>query len=371
MRTDRLKPLRSRPRDRSPCRLNPARSSRSISPRSPPTGARCAARHAPGAVAGVVKADGYGLGAAPRRARAVRRGMPALLRRATGRGAGDPPARAGRDGRGAERAAAGRRGGYTSHAGIDPVLGSLDEVDRWAAQARRVGRTLPALLHIDTGHGAARPRSARSSRALQHDHARLDGIELRYVMTHLVSAELPDDPVNAVQRERFAARLRRSACRAAQLRQFVRASSSARRSPPTSRGPARHSTASTRRRGAAEPDAARGARCARRVLQVRDIGPGETRRLQRDLAGGAAEPDRDGRRSAMPMAGIAHSPDAGQALFDGEPVPLVGRVSMDLTTFDVTDLPAIGPGRLARADRTGARRSTRCAEAAAPTATRS
>ena len=33
-----------------------------------------------------------------------------------------------------------------------------------------------------------------------------------------------------------------------------------------------------------------------------------------------------------------------KAFFDGTPVPLVGRVSMDLTTFDITDHPAIGPG---------------------------
>jgi alanine racemase len=34
----------------------------------------------------------------------------------------------------------------------------------------------------------------------------------------------------------------------------------------------------------------------------------------------------------------------GMARFDGNPVPLVGRVSMDLSTFDVTDHPAIQPG---------------------------
>src|SRR4029453_2033773 len=30
--------------------------------------------------------------------------------------------------------------------------------------------------------------------------------------------------------------------------------------------------------------------------------------------------------------------------FDGPPVPLVGRVSMDLTTCDVTDHPGLAPG---------------------------
>jgi alanine racemase len=30
--------------------------------------------------------------------------------------------------------------------------------------------------------------------------------------------------------------------------------------------------------------------------------------------------------------------------FDAPPIPLVGRVSMDLTTYDVTDHPTLGPG---------------------------
>ena len=34
----------------------------------------------------------------------------------------------------------------------------------------------------------------------------------------------------------------------------------------------------------------------------------------------------------------------GRAFFDGTSVPLVGRVSMDLTTFDVTDAPGVVPG---------------------------
>jgi alanine racemase len=34
----------------------------------------------------------------------------------------------------------------------------------------------------------------------------------------------------------------------------------------------------------------------------------------------------------------------GHALFDGAPVPLVGRISMDLTTYDATDHPGIVPG---------------------------
>ncbi len=55
----------------------------------------------------------------------------------------------------------------------------------------------------------------------------------------------------------------------------------------------------------------------------------------------------------MPTAGCAACPNRGAAVFDGDAVPLVGRVSMDLTTFDVTDHPGIEARRLAGADRPG------------------
>ena len=66
-----------------------------------------------------------------------------------------------------------------------PVLGSLAEIDAWAATARGAGRTLPAILHIDTGMSRL-GLDPRELAVLQQDHARLAGIDLRYVMTHLV-----------------------------------------------------------------------------------------------------------------------------------------------------------------------------------------
>jgi len=100
--------------------------------------------------AAVVKADAYGLGQAP-----VTRALAAagcrtyfvanlaegeLARRLTPDAAiyvldGVTP------GAGARLAAAGLR----------PVLGSLTEIDEWAATARALGRSLDAALHIDTG----------------------------------------------------------------------------------------------------------------------------------------------------------------------------------------------------------------------------
>ena len=39
---------------------------------------------------------------------------------------------------------------FVAH-GIRPVLGSLDEITRWRGACRRRDRSLPALLHVDTG----------------------------------------------------------------------------------------------------------------------------------------------------------------------------------------------------------------------------
>ncbi len=65
----------------------------------------------------------------------------------------------------------GSEAAYVAH-GLTPVLGSLAEIDAWASQARRIGKMLPAILHIDTGMsrlgtGRAGPRrpARRSLRA--------------------------------------------------------------------------------------------------------------------------------------------------------------------------------------------------------------
>ena len=84
------------------------------------------------------------------------------------------------------------------------VSQDASEIDAWTARARSAGRALPAILHIDTGMSRL-GLDARELVALQQDHARLAGIDLRYVMTHLVASEVADDPLNHAQRERFAA----------------------------------------------------------------------------------------------------------------------------------------------------------------------
>lgn len=297
------------------------------------------ARHPSGAVAGVIKADAYGLGAAPvsaalyaagcrhffvallDEALAIRTHVPAAMVAVLG---GPLP--------GTEKV-------YREH-DILPVLNSLSELDARRAEAARAGQRLPALLHIDTGMS----RLGLDARELAVLHAapeRLDGIQLRYVMTHLVSSELADDPLNAAQRERFL-----DACRALPPapRSFANSSGiflgAAFGSDLARPGAALYGINPTP--GLANP-MRNAVRLQVRILAVRDMPSGTTV--------GYNATWRADRPSRIATAAIGYADgwhrslsNRGTAFFDERPVPLVGRVSMDLTTFDVTDQPGIAPG---------------------------
>jgi alanine racemase len=234
---------------------------------------------------------------------------------------------------------AGAEGEFAAH-GIDPVLGSLDEIARWSACARRLGRTLPALLHIDTGMNRL-GLDAHQLATLRQNHALLEGISLRYILTHLVSSELANDPLNAAQLQRF-----RAACAGLPPVPRSLANSSgiflgdAWRSDLARPGAALYGINPTLDR----PNPMRlPVRLRARVLQVRQIRAGET--VGYNATWRAPGPRR------IATAGIGYADGwkrslsgRGYALFDGRPTPLVGRVSMDLTTYDVTDSPAVTAG---------------------------
>lgn len=223
---------------------------------------------------------------------------------------------------------------------IRPVLGSLAEIDEWAAAARSEGRPLPALIHVDTGMNRL-GLSAGEIDVLAQDASRLDGIAIDYVMTHLVSAEIADDPTNDRQR----AALQQACAR------LPRAPRSLANSSGLFRGPGFASDLA--RPGAAlyginptpgQPNPMRavvGLRAA--ILQVRDVPAAETVGYNGQWT--ARRPSRIATVSVGYADGFLRSlGNAAVAYFDGRPIPLVGRVSMDLTTFDVTDAPGAQAG---------------------------
>lgn len=301
-------------------------------------------RAAPATCAAVVKADAYGLGAAPI-ARALfdagcRTFFVAQIDEAVALRAIVPDAATVAVLNGLSP---GTETAFAAH-GIVPVLNHLGEIDAWSAAARDQGIKLPAFVHIDTGMnrlGLGPDELAR----LAADHRRLDGIEIRAYMSHLIASDEADTPLTDVQHARFVDALGR----------LPRARASLANSSGIFRGS--HLHFDLVRPGAAlygvnpTPETANPMRpvirLAARVLQVRNVdspmtvGYGATHAVGRPgkvatIAVGYA----DGYMRSL--SGRGHAVAAGVA------VPIIGRVSMDLITIDITDAgdDAVQPGDL-------------------------
>lgn len=81
-------------------------------------------------------------------------------------------------------------------AGLRPVLNTPGEIELWAEAGRRLGRRLPAAIHLDTGMCRLGLSRAEVS-GLEKD--RLRAIDLTLVMSHLACAEDRAHPMNARQ----------------------------------------------------------------------------------------------------------------------------------------------------------------------------
>jgi alanine racemase len=223
---------------------------------------------------------------------------------------------------------------------ITPVLCSLPDIALWRAEAARRETTLPALIHIDTGMSRTGLAPAELA-TLKDDPSLLDGLKIRYVMTHLVSAEIPTDPINQTQLTRFNA--------AKPL--FPTAGASLANSSGTFLG--ENFTADLTRPGAAlygvnpTPGCPNPMRpvvtLSARILQIREIPQGET--VGYNGIWTAPRPSRIATVAVGYADGYHRSlSNTGKAFWNGDEIPLVGRVSMDLTTYDITDWPDLREG---------------------------
>jgi alanine racemase len=291
-----------------------------------------AQKAAPAACAAVVKANAYGLGAAPVAQALAAAGCRLFfvatldeaiaLRAALGPAPeiavfnGPPP--------GTEP---GTEAEFVAH-GLIPVLNEPGQIENWK---RRPGS--PAILHVDTGMSRL-GLSPREFAALA-DILPKCGIAWRAMISHLACADTPDHALNEQQRERFAAATRRMVGIPAGL-----AASSG-----IFLGPAYHFDFV--RPGAAlygvhpQPGCAnpmrQTVRLTGKILQVREIDRGES------VGYGAAHVmDKPGRVATVAVGyadgwlrSLSHR---GCGYIGGTRIPLLGRVSMDLVTFDVSGI---------------------------------
>ncbi|MBN9216465.1 MAG: alanine racemase [Mesorhizobium sp.] len=156
-------------------------------------GARCA---------GVLKADGYGLGAAQVASALMKEGCDiffvALLAEGTAlrKAIGDRPEIYILNGLppGSEPEAVA--------AGLCPVINSGAQLKAWRAMAQGAARRLPAAIQVDSGMSRL-GMAPDEVEALAGSAGAFDGIEIRYVMSHLACADEPRHPANEQQRQAF------------------------------------------------------------------------------------------------------------------------------------------------------------------------
>lgn len=229
---------------------------------------------------------------------------------------------------------AGTEGDFVEH-DLTPVMNHLGQLNAWRAAAQRFNKPLDAVIHVDTGLNRL-GFEAEEAQVLVNERGRLRGLRLALIMSHLVVSEEPDNPINGEQLSRF--------------RTFVKAMPGAPMSLANSSGvflgPDYHFD--LLRPGAAlygiNPLPGRDnpmlpvVTLLSRILQVRRIDAFQT------VGYGAAW--RAARPSRIATIALGYADGYFRSLINrthvhlaGHRVPVIGRISMDLVTIDVTEVP--------------------------------
>ena len=317
-----------------------------------------AARAAPAECGAVVKADAYGIGIEPAVRALAKAGCKTFFVAHVSEGA-------------RARAALGAREDcriyvlngvlprddvaqqYAEH-GLRPVLGSLAELQDWSRYPRKANSA--AALHFDVGMN----RLGFSLRADQDEVAicqavKNSGVAVDLIMGHFVSSEVGADPMNKRQIDAFRklrdqfpgvpASLANSSGLFLRQKPFfdlVRPGYALYGGNPTP--------------GRKNPMQAV-VRLQAPIIQLREIEAGDT--VGYNAQWTAKRPTRlatigvgyaDGLpRNLMATDERAGGQTGGEAIVAGKRCPFAGRVSMDLTVIDVTDVPkrALAPGDMA------------------------
>lgn len=284
-------------------------------------------------VAGVVKANAYGLGLQPVVETLVKQNCPqffvATLDEAIGFRAFNqtsPVAVLGGLFIGAEEE-------YVRH-NILPVLNTPDEIDRWHNLALQQDQKLPAIIHFDTGMNRL-GLSADEGVQLCERLNDYQGIDIRLIMSHFACADDKDHPMTAEQADRFAKF----------GQHFPTAKKSLANSPGLFRSSAYHydivRPGYALYGGNPTPETKNPMKSVvslnTRILQIRHTKKGET------IGYGATRIfDADSMTATVALGYadgfIRSGSDQATLYYNGQPCPVLGRVSMDLITIGIGHL---------------------------------
>lgn len=223
---------------------------------------------------------------------------------------------------------------------IRPVLGSLEELLEWAEVCKASGKNNAAAVHVDTGIHRLGLSPAELTRVLG-DNTVLGPFQPSLVMSHLACGSTPDHDMNRRQLKLFTET----------TAPFPHIPRSLANSAGVLLGPDYHFDLV--RPGIAlygglaietEPNPMKPvAKVEARIMIVRDVPQGDT------IGYGAKQTAKRPLRNAVVAAGYADgmirragSTDdrpGGFGLIGGHKAPILGRISMDMITLDVTDVP--------------------------------
>lgn len=219
-----------------------------------------------------------------------------------------------------------------------PVLNHLGQIEAWGDEAARHG-PLDAMLHVDTGMNRLGLTPGEVD-TLAGEPDRLRGLQIQAVMSHLACAEQADHAMNGAQREAFEALCNKLQPVAGSFQTSLANSSG------IFLGSEYHYDFA--RPGAAlfglnpTPNTtnpmAEVIRLQGKILQVRRVDSAES------VGYGAAFLVKQPSRIATVPVGYADgylrsASNQASARVGGVRVPVVGRISMDMITLDVSELP--------------------------------
>ena len=228
---------------------------------------------------------------------------------------------------------------------LRPVLGSIKQIELWANAAKERGEALPCAVHMDSGMNRLGLSLSELERLVTQNHL-MDWLNIRLFMTHYACADDIGHEKTALQREVFlkGSELlpgvpRSAANSAADLQADGHAFDLARPGVALYGGEALNDVDNPMKPVVTLEG---------RINQIRQckagdaVGYGATQTLTRDtrlayLSVGYA----DGYHRAASNSGVGMrfvSP-AANAAYKGTVIKGVGRISMDLCAFDVTDIP--------------------------------
>ncbi|MDA7946694.1 MAG: alanine racemase [Hyphomicrobiaceae bacterium] len=224
-------------------------------------------------------------------------------------------------------------------ASVRPVLSSLREIEDWVEFCTQVGEACPAAIQLDTGmHRLGLTREEVDMLAGSPDL--LDAFSPVLVMSHLACADEPDHPMNADQLKTFE-----------DLRALLPAKPACfANSGGIHLGPDYHfdmvragfSMYGGRAVAGRQP-LAPVVQLHTRIAQIHEAPAGRT--VGYGAAHTLGRPTRVATLTLGYADGVfrylgAHDTKAGlTGYIDGHPAPALGRVSMDLITLDVTNIP--------------------------------